>query len=226
MPNPKLALLEANQLWPDFHATFLNYWRESIADALPDYYEARIGEQVTLVRSDGYAKRVGPDVSIVRSQSVEYDTNAESSATTVLLDHLEIEEEICETRIEILLRKDRRLVTIIELLSPSNKVEPGWSRYLDKRSTILGQPIHLVELDLLAGGHRLTHRQPLPDGEYFCFVSRLCERPRCSVTAWRGPTPMPTIRIPLLAPDGEIASPLQIVFETSFARGRYVFTTH
>lgn len=92
MPNPKLTLLEANHLWPDFHATFLNYWREFIADVLPEYYEARIGAQVTLVRSDGNANRFGPDVSIVRSQSIQYNTNAESSATTVLLDHLEIEE--------------------------------------------------------------------------------------------------------------------------------------
>ena len=222
MPNPRLAFLETNYLWPDFHAKFLNYWQESIAESLPDHYEARIGEQVTLVRSDGSTRRVGPDISIVRSNLVEYALNAESlSATTVVLDHLEIEEELHETRIEILLRSDRQLVTVLELLSPSNKVEPGWSRYLDKRSMLLGHPIHLVELDLLEGGHRLPQRQPLPVGEYYCFVSRVEQRHRCSVTAWQGTTSIPTVPIPLLAPDNDIASPLQSVFETAFTRGRY-----
>ena len=222
MPNPRLAFLETNHLWPDFHAKFLNYWQESIAESLPAHYEARIGEQVTLVRSEGPPRRVGPDVSIVRSNLGEYVLNAESlSATTVVLDHLEIEEELHETRIEILLRKNRRLVTVLELLSPSNKVEPGWSRYLDKRSTLLGQPTHLVELDLLEGGHRLRQQQPLPVGEYYCFVSRVEQRRRCSVTSWQGTVSIPTIPIPLLVPDNDIASPLQSVFETTFTRGRY-----
>ena len=166
MPNPRLAFLETNYLWPDFHAKFLNYWQESIAESLPAHYEARIGEQVTLVRSDGSTRRVGPDVSIVRSNLGEYELSAESlSATTVVLDHLEIEEELHETRIEILLRKDRRLV--------------------------------------------------------YCFVSRVEQRRRCSVTAWQGTTSLPTVPIPLLAPDNDIESPLQSVFETAFTRGRY-----
>ena len=222
MPNPRLALLETNYLWLDFHAKFLNYWQESIAESLPANYEARIGEQVTLVRSVGPPWRVGPDVSIVRSNLGEYVWDAESlSTTTVMLDHLEIKEELHETRIEILLRKDRRLVTVLELLSPSNKVEPGWSRYLDKRSTLLGQPVHLVELDLLESGHRLPQQQPLPVGEYYCFVSRVEQRRRCSVTAWQGTASIPTVPIPLLDPDNDISSPLQSVFETTFARGLY-----
>lgn len=30
----------------DFHATFINYWREAIAEALPPHYEATLGERV------------------------------------------------------------------------------------------------------------------------------------------------------------------------------------
>src|SRR4051812_23205839 len=28
--------VEAQGYWPDFHPTFLNYWREAISDKLPD----------------------------------------------------------------------------------------------------------------------------------------------------------------------------------------------
>ena len=223
MPNPNLAYLESNRLWPDFHSTFLNYWRESIADQLPSEYEARLGEQVTLVRSGEASRRLGPDISIVRSQSNEYSVDAElNTATAVVLDHLEIEEEIRTTHIELLRRRDKRLVTVLELLSPSNKEDPGWSRYLTKRSELLAQPIHLIELDLLLMGNRLPHRQALPKGEYFCFVSRVETRQQCLVTSWQGSSRMPTIAIPLLAPDSDLASSLQSVFETAFSRGRYV----
>jgi hypothetical protein len=36
--------LEHPAYWSDFHATFINYWREAIADALPPQYGATLGE--------------------------------------------------------------------------------------------------------------------------------------------------------------------------------------
>ncbi|MCA9188686.1 MAG: DUF4058 family protein [Planctomycetales bacterium] len=45
MPSPFPGIdpfLEDAVFWPDFHATFINYWREAIADKLPDQYEAGI----------------------------------------------------------------------------------------------------------------------------------------------------------------------------------------
>jgi len=45
---------------------------------------------------------------------------------------------------------NRQLVTVLELLSPSNK-RPGPDReqYLAKRQQLLASSVHLVELDLL-----------------------------------------------------------------------------
>ncbi len=45
-------MLERPEFWSDFHSTFINYWREAIADALPGDYEASIGERVYLVEQD------------------------------------------------------------------------------------------------------------------------------------------------------------------------------
>lgn len=58
--------------------------------------------------------------------------------------------------VEIRDRESRRLVTVIELLSPSNK-RPGGDReqYLAKRSDLLASPTHLVEIDLIRGGRRM-----------------------------------------------------------------------
>ena len=40
--------LEDPAYWMDFHATFVNYWREAVADLLPENYEATIEERIQL----------------------------------------------------------------------------------------------------------------------------------------------------------------------------------
>src|SRR5436190_22418869 len=58
--------------------------------------------------------------------------------------------------IEIYDRRNRRLVTVSELLSPSNK-KPGGDRlhYESKRATLLASPTHFVEIGLLRGWRRM-----------------------------------------------------------------------
>ena len=54
--------LEDPAHWPDFHPRFINYWCESIADVLPNDYEARIGERVYVAElQPGSKKQFGPD---------------------------------------------------------------------------------------------------------------------------------------------------------------------
>ncbi len=57
--------------------------------------------------------------------------------------------------VEIRDRQDRRLVTVIELLNPTNKYAgPDWEQYLAKRGQLLASGTHFVEIDLLRGGCR------------------------------------------------------------------------
>lgn len=59
-------------------------------------------------------------------------------------------------------RKSRKLVTVIEVLSPANK-RPGPDRdqYVVKRQQLLGSLAQLLEIDLLQGG---AQRGPLSWG--------------------------------------------------------------
>jgi hypothetical protein len=65
-----------------------------------------------------------------------------------------------EPRVEIRMAGDgdERLVTAIEILSPSNKTpgERGRDLYLRKQRELLDSPTHLVEIDLLRGGLHTT----------------------------------------------------------------------
>ena len=70
MPGPFPGIdpyLESAGEWPDFHAIFLTYWREAIAELLPDSYEVRIDEKLQLVGPPGSdARLVRPDLAVIR----------------------------------------------------------------------------------------------------------------------------------------------------------------
>jgi hypothetical protein len=216
--------LEDPAFWPDFHLRFINYWCEAVADELPDAYEARLDERVNLVQmSPEIIKLIYPDLSM--SHAPAPARSAPGGKGTLLLEPITIPheflEEIRETRIDILHRPDRNLVAVLELLSPANKNGDGFQEYRAKRKTILQQKVHLVELDLLLGGNQMPLSTPLPEGDYFAFVSRADNRPNCEVFSWPVRDPLPTIPIPLMAPDADVHIDLAKVFHATYERGRY-----
>ena len=216
--------LEDPAFWPDFHSTLLNCWREAIADELPDAYDAQLDESVNLIQmSPEIIKLIYPDVAVTKEkrQSRRRSKNGGTLTLEPVTIPNEFLEEVRQTRIEVLHRPDRKLVAVLEMLSPFNKAGDGFDQYKAKRTTILGQNVHLVELDLLIGGDRPTLRYPVPDDDYFVFLSRANRRPDCDVFHWSVRQPLPTIPIPLKTPDADIHVALAKVFATAYQRGRY-----
>ena len=68
-------------------------------------------------------------------------------------------DDLRQRRLEIHDHETRRLVTVIEILSPTNRGR-GYHDYLAKRDEDLAQAVHLVEWDLLRGGRRLLAVEP------------------------------------------------------------------
>ena len=95
---------------------------------------------------------------------------------------------IRQRRIVILRIPDRSLVTVIETLCPPNKIGSGRMEYLEKRNQWIRQPVNLVEIDLLLGGHRLPMGCNLPRGDYYAFVAGSNRRPDCEVFTLVHPT--------------------------------------
>jgi hypothetical protein len=230
MPSPFPGVdpyLGAQEYWEDFHAKFINYAQEMIADRLPDHYEVRIEERFSLVFAPDPTDRqqLKPDVAILRRQAA---APAPAAAAGVLaIEPVTIPllvrriEEVREHRIEIRRRPGRTLVGVIELLSPSNEEVPGRRVYEGKRIDLIHQPVHLVEIDLLVRGSRLPMDGDMPPGDYFAYVSRAERRPDCDVFAWSIRRPLPAIPIPLQAPDPDVLLDLAGVFTTAYDRGRY-----
>jgi len=218
--------LESQHYWQDFHATFVNYWREAVSDALPDHYEARLDERVQIVGLDAREDRVIlPDVSVVQkgdSDKVRGQAQDGGLATVEAVTlELPVMGEVRETLIEILHRPERSLVTVLELLSPTNKTNPGRGQYLSKRMELFTQPVHMVEVDLLLGGERLPMRRPLPAGDFYAIVSRAERRRTGQVYAWTVRDKLPALPVPLLKPDRDVLVDLGAVFATAYERGKF-----
>jgi Protein of unknown function (DUF4058) len=114
-----------------------------------------------------------------------------------------------EAYVEIRDRQTRELVTVIELLSPSNK-RPGPDReqYLAKRRRLFASWVNLVEIDLLRAGPQLP-MEDLQPCDYYALVSRYGDRPSAGVWPIRLREPLPKVPIPLRDPHADASLDLQ-----------------
>ena len=104
--------------------------------------------------------------------------------------------------VEIRSTDGRRLVTAIEILSPTNKRGDGRKEYLTRRMRILRSMAHLLEIDLLRKGQRVPMQQALPDKSYFVFLSRAEERPLSDVWPITLHQTLPAVPVAELVPGG------------------------
>ncbi len=234
MPSPFPGMdpfLESQGFWQDFHTSLLTYCRESLNASLPGHYAALIEERISLVDLSGESLAgYRPDVSIVRGDRGPATRGEPGSVATlepvaVPLARKDLD-EVRERWIEIKRLPDLSLVTVIEILSPTNKSGLGRIDYLVKRREFLDQPVHLVEIDLLLGGHRLPMGGPVPPGDYFAYVSRVDKRESCDVYAWSIRRTLPEIPIPLSAPDPDLRLDLAAVVSRAYDQGRYARLIH
>jgi hypothetical protein len=217
--------LEDPACWRDFHQTFIGAWRESLVRLLPEHYDARLGEEVYLVQEDPESKQQRePDVIVVKPRKRRQANPAVTVGAATLAPvtiPIRLVDESHQGYIEVVHRPKRKVVAVLELLSPGNKERPGRTHYLIKRNALLLQHVHLVELDLLLHGRRVPLGAPLPPGDYYYLVSDANRSPDCDVYAWTMRQPLPTVPVPLLPPDSPVLCDLGAVFATTFERGQY-----
>lgn len=237
MPSPFPGMdpyIEACGLWEDFHNHLVEHIAMQLADLAPERYVVRTGERSYIVFVESEGKREHPflpDVSFTtprgRKKGGKKGGTAVAEPTTdnkphvmrafIAEEHRERFVEIYETGTEM------RLVTSIEVLSPSNKRpnSEGWELYLSKRQSILLGNVNLVELDLLRGGQRMPMLDPWPNCPYVLMTARALKPYACLV--WEGyfQEPLPPIPIPLAKPDPDLELNLQPLLDTIYRRFRY-----
>ena len=231
MPSPFPGMdpyLEAPGLWPDVHHELLSVAREMLNRSLRPKYHVRIEERVYISdENDPGRKVIMPDLRIASKHetsagAASYQGAATTVAEPVVLTTL-IEDEIHEARLEIIDRSGHLVVTVVEVLSPTNKIAGarGRASYEQKRREVMTSPSHFVEVDLLRAGEPLHVREVLPPGDYFVHVSRQDRRPQGVVWPILLPQRLPVVTIPLKREDADAQLDLQAVLDTAYDRAAY-----
>ena len=117
--------------------------------------------------------------------------------------------------------RSRRLITVVELLSPTNKL-PGSDRdqHLAKRARLMAQGVNLVEIDLLRGGPRMP-MEGVPACDYLVMVARPADWPRAGVWPIGLRDPLPPIPVPLAEPDPDVRVDLQRLLHAIYDAAGY-----
>src|SRR5690606_21442611 len=234
MPSPFPGMdpyLEAH--WRDVHTRVMVYAVDEIQAQLPGGLIARVEEGVTVDEEDA-SRSIAPDVQVVEQPLAGSGAGggtavAERVATEPI--HVAVDERPTPRHIEILdTSSGNRLVTAIELLSPSNKLPvDGRELYLRKQREYLHSGVNLVEIDLLRTGYhtlavdreKLRPEQRTP---YLICVRRASRGWEAEVYPATYREPLPTIRIPLRPGDADVTLNLQSLITQCYDRGRYAST--
>jgi hypothetical protein len=217
--------LEAEPFWTDFTHSFISSLANAMLPSLLPRYDVLVEEYIYVAHEEIRLHRVRPDATI--TAAVPWRPGGAVVAMTDIateeLDYPDFE-PVTQRHLKVIHRPTRRVVTVIEMLSPTNK-EPGddgMNAYLEKRVEYLASMCNLVEIDQLRGGERLPMTGPLPPGDYYVYVGRSHRRrPRCQIIGWPWRRELPPVAIPLLPEDQELTVQLQDVFQTAYDQRFY-----
>jgi hypothetical protein len=217
--------------WRDVHARLIIYICDQLQDQLGGNLRARVEERLVVEADDVVVHAINPDARIFESPTPVGNGGGGVALATPVIEPLIVplpKEDATETFIEIIERgKHDRLITVIELLSPSNKLGNDARRaYAAKRKEVRLAGANLVEIDLTRAGHRQLAAWPIPKSHRTAFnacVTRALDRsePRAEIYAMPLQQPLPPIKVPLRPTDKDAVIDLQPLVEQAYRRGAY-----
>jgi hypothetical protein len=135
-----------------------------------------------------------------------------------------VREEHHEELIEIRQRNDSRLVTLVDVVSPANKLTAaGRQAYLDKRREGRSGNANLVEIDLVLQGQPMLEysRDGLPDWDYAVTVTRATQPERYEIYTATLQKRLPRFRLPLAADDRDTVLDLHAAFTRCYDQNNF-----
>lgn len=232
MPSPFPGMdpyLESPDIWPDVHHELISQIRSALNPSLRPNYVARVELRVYLTHEDDPGLEVlVPDLRIETTEHAVAKKGKHANGAAIALAEPELipflfEDEIKEAYLEIRHRKSGALVTIIEVVSPANKIRGarGRTSFIDKRRDALESSVHWVEIDLLRGG--VPSISLLKPSDYRILMYRSGQgNGRC----WRIDLrqPLPAFGIPLRGKDPDVPLDLGKVLGAAYEHAAYDLT--
>jgi Protein of unknown function (DUF4058) len=217
MPSPLPGMnpyLEHPQSWPNFHHRLITAIAIDLAPQLRPKYRVVVEEAIYQTRGQDSLLVGIPDVTVQQSVRSVASLSSQSGAGVSVAQPLEVELPIAEVirqgYLEIREVATSQVVTVIEVLSPTNK-RPGEGRktYEAKRQILLASATNLVEIDLLRQWEPLLKLSSHVGSHYRILVSASESRPRASLYTFNVQDVIPAFPLPLAIADVEPVVNLQ-----------------
>jgi hypothetical protein len=216
--------LEHEDAWHNSHEQFPNAVVSALVPLVRPKYFVKVDQHVFIHEPPADERRAlgRPDVGVgVNRGTRPMSGDGATAVATPQRVHLAAIDTFGLSFVEIRDRLNRRLVTVIELLRPSNKwLRADREQYEAKRAAVLTSRTNLVQVDLLRGGRRL----PLADditGDYGVFLSRASDRPDAEWYPIALRDRLPRILIPLDDNDPAVPLDLQSILDRLYDEGGY-----
>lgn len=217
------------QHWGDVHQTLITLAKGMLNERLPRDLRARTQERIVVEMPGDDDHSYYPDIRVVHDEGRRGSATAAAGAAMATAEPLVVHFQEPETQgfLEIMEPgPERRVITVVEVVSPSNKnAGPGREQYRQKQRDLFKGGVSLVEIDLLRAG---PHLLQLPLARY-----PVSHRTHCKVCVHRGwmPSfeiyrvpmrePLPAIRVPLRQSDPDVPLDLQTLLTQAYHDSRY-----
>lgn len=233
MPSPFPGMdpyLENPVHWPGVHTFLIAVYAELLNRLLRPRYVARIEERVYMVPDDDPDHALihrAPDVQIERPRRGA-GKGRRVAGTSAIAEPVIVHQSdpIRESLVEIRKAAGQEIVTVIEVLSPSNKLNgaAGRASFIKKREEVLGSTVNWVEVDLLRAGIPHPVKKRFPRHQYLVYSSPTNLRPKGKVWPIPLQEQLPVIGIPLRESDPDAPLDLQAALTLAYDRGAYDVT--
>ena len=214
--------LEHPALWPDVHNRLIAALADDLSERVAPRYYVGLERRTYLLKADDIVFVGRPDIAIAPASTTPVLVlQSAVTSTTVLEVDVPMTDEVSESFLEIHEVKTGKLVTILELLSPVNKLhKQGREDYERKRGSIFSSWTNLVEIDLLRAGEPMPVIGPSVQSDYRLLISRGVQRPRAYLMAFTIRQPIPAFLVPLLPGDEEPEVAPQRILHALYRRAR------
>jgi hypothetical protein len=215
--------------WSDVHPSLLVMLKEALQPLLPRDLRARTEERVLLEDSGGELRRYRGDVAVVEVSPARVSEAGRGGAGMVTVQPVIIDiptREPVDRSVQIVdLSSGNRVVTAIEVLSPSNKRAGAFNEaYRQKLDDYLAAEVNVVEIDLLRSSRARLEvaQQDLPVERrtpYMVSLRRASRPHQWVVYPLSLRQPLPRLPIPLRDTDPDVELDLQPLIERVYVAG-------
>ena len=216
--------------WPDVHTRLIAYVGDALSERLPNDLTVVAEESISIDFDAGPELQMRADVAVVEQPSLRFpdsDRMSQDMSTVTLAEPETIRVSPTPRWLEIR-DVDNHLVTVIEVLSPSNKTLHASISMAVRHEQLIESGVNVVEIDLIRGG-RSTLADVLNPNSYDPGVQTtyliVVGKAHCVDERQVYYCPLrervPAFAIPLRKTDEAVPLDLQPLIDRCYQTGRY-----